>query len=134
MGSRWPDLRTLGSPDREDAVRRTFEGYRQTLTAMSRDELLAELTRLSAAMEGERNRILASYLSRPPSGSSSNLDDPVLRSMTAGIPSSPRGLASESSRTSRPPNPPEAPFASRRLGQRLAASLAASSRRRSPTE
>lgn len=129
MASRWPDLTSLGSPIASPTIRRSFEGYRSALSRMSVPDLIAELTRINAALESQRAEILAATLSRQPSESTSNLDSVLNRSIPPATPSSPRGHDSEASRLSPRPSSSSLPFASR-PGARIAAGLAASSRRR----
>ncbi len=108
----------LPDPQSDPGLIRTFAGYRAALVRLTPDQLLRHSTDLAARIELENRQILGSLLSGPLSGSTSSLDQPVIRSPRTGLPTSAypdRGQAH--SRPSLPPPPSAVDLlaASRRL-------------------
>lgn len=123
-----PTLTELQPPDDEAAIARSFEGYRLTLETMTRPELLAELTRINAALEAESRSKVIQTAMQPLTDFISNLDAPVLRLRPTARPSSPRDRGAAHSRPSSPqPSPLDLLFGSR--GRGLAAKLVAANAR-----
>lgn len=134
MGSQSPrtlsSLPELGPPDSEEAIRRSFEGYRMSLASLTPDQLMAHLTQINLALQEQARASLAATVSEPLSDYLEKIDRVVLRSTPSEIQSpSPRGLAAQGSPSSRPPSPLDLLASSNRLGPRLAAKLVVASAR-----
>jgi hypothetical protein len=119
----------LPQPEDEAGLRRTFDGYRAVLRAMSPEQLVTQANLIAGMLQTQSNEALILALSRPSSGSTPDLDLPVQRttpSRSTPAPS-PRGRAAQGSPASPPPSPLDLLFGSR--GRRLANKLVAANAR-----
>jgi hypothetical protein len=117
------------TPDNEAEVMRTMGAYQQALRTLGIPDLMAELTRINAAMQQEGQQALAAVLTQRLNETIGSLDSITLRSRPTGSPLE-RGQAALASRPSLPPSlfPPRS--ASRGMGRAAAARIAAAAERR----
>lgn len=130
--------RLTDAPDPRDDPNliRTFAGFRQTLAAMSIDQLMELAAKQGAELQAQSQSTLTALISSPLSDSLAALDRAQVRSLpTAHQPSRPdRGSAA--SQPSVPPRPSALDLLakSKHLAPRIAAKLVSSEARRARAE
>lgn len=121
-----------GLPDNEADVMETMRAYRDGLALLKVPELMAELTRINAAIQSQGQAALAAVLTQRLSETIGSLDSVTLRSRPTASPSSDsgKGRAGQASPTSLPPAPWLPRSRSSGLGRAAAERIAAAAARR----
>lgn len=125
-------LPSLNPPETEEAIERTFRGYRMWLQTQTPEQLASHAAELSARLEDQARASLGQVIGQPPQLSDwlTSLDRVSFRSTpTATRPSSPRDRGQEPSLSSRQPSPMDLLASSQRLAPKIAARLVAASAR-----
>lgn len=117
------------TPDNEAEVMRTMGAYQQALRGLSIPDLMAELTRINAAMQQEGQQALAAALTQRLEQTIGSLDSVTLRSHPTGSPSE-RGRAAQALQLSQQPSPLPPRSPSGGMGRAAAARIAAAHERR----
>jgi hypothetical protein len=129
----WTQQTEAPDPRDDPGMIRTFAGYRQALSQMTPDQLIAQLTVINAQLEAQSRSTLTALLSPQLSDLQRSLDNPVLRSPRTATPSSPADRGAAASRPSPALHQRSAVdllAASKKLAPRIAAKLVASEARR----
>jgi hypothetical protein len=117
------------TPDNEAEVMRTMGAYQQAISTLGISDLMAELTRINAAMQQQGQAALAAALTQRLEQTIGSLDSVTLRSRPTGSPLE-RGQAALASRPFRQPPPLPPRSTSGGLGRAAAARIAAAHQRR----
>jgi hypothetical protein len=124
------------TPDNEPEVMRTFRAYQQGLSLMGEQggipALMAELTRINAAIQQQGQAALEQALTARLSQTIGSLDSVTLRSRPTAspLPGSERGRAGRDSRPFLQPSPSSLPSSRGGLGPAAARRIAAAQARR----